>query len=152
MSSNPGDTGQTVGFSFECVSIYIYIYIYIYIHSSMDLFHTLTAMCYTHGHHRKDNPKLNLRSLQQEQEHILNTRYLPKKRDAVTIKRGNYHHCIIITPLRNGHNYWQAILSMILPQYGPQYPIRRANISTNCSSHSYMQHTKHMFRNCSGLQ
>ena len=27
MSSNPGDTGQTVGFSFECVYIYIYIYI-----------------------------------------------------------------------------------------------------------------------------
>ena len=27
MSSNPGDTGQTVGFSFECV-LYIYIYIY----------------------------------------------------------------------------------------------------------------------------
>ena len=43
MSSNPGDTGQTVGFSFECATmviavrahcnpldIYIYIYIYIY--------------------------------------------------------------------------------------------------------------------------
>ena len=28
MSSNPGDTGQTVGFSFECVYIYIYIFIY----------------------------------------------------------------------------------------------------------------------------
>ena len=27
MSSNPGDTGQTVGFSFECVSLSIYIYI-----------------------------------------------------------------------------------------------------------------------------
>ena len=33
MSSNPGDTGQTVGFSFECVSIYIYIYIYITVNS-----------------------------------------------------------------------------------------------------------------------
>ena len=29
MSSNRGDTRETVGFSFECVSIYIYIYIYI---------------------------------------------------------------------------------------------------------------------------
>ena len=45
MSSNPGDTGQTVGFSFECVYIYIYIYIilissdmlyiYIYIYRSV---------------------------------------------------------------------------------------------------------------------
>ena len=32
MSSNPGDTGQTVGFLFECVYIYIYIYIYIHIY------------------------------------------------------------------------------------------------------------------------
>ena len=33
MSSNPGDTGQTVGFSFECVYIYIYIYTHTHTHT-----------------------------------------------------------------------------------------------------------------------
>ena len=44
MSSNPGDTGQTVGFSFE---LYIYIYIYIYIQLMIRNFQDTSALYLT---------------------------------------------------------------------------------------------------------